>query len=113
MIVPGIAPMYVRRCPRISDSSRTPPTEIRANFLPRARATDWPSEVLPTPGGPTKQRTGPERSFFSFETARYSTIRSFTFSRSKWSSSRIWRACSRSRSSSVNSVHGSEMIQSR
>ena len=23
-----------------------------------ARAIDWPSEVLPTPGGPTKQRIG-------------------------------------------------------
>ena len=40
-------------------------------------------------------------------------IRSFTFSRSKWSSSRISRARSRSRSSVVCSVHGSEMIQSR
>ncbi len=58
------------------------------------------------PGGPTKQRIGPERSFFSFETARYSMIRSFTFSRSKWSSSRIWRAWSRSRLSSVNARPG-------
>ena len=113
MIVPGIAPMYVRRCPRISDSSRTPPTEMRENLRPSARAIEWPSDVLPTPGGPTKQRIGPVRSFFSFETARYSMIRSFTFSRSKWSSSRIWRACSRSRSSSVNSLQGSVRIQSR
>ena len=82
MIVPGSAPMYVRRWPRISDSSRTPPTEMRTNFRPSARAIDWPSDVLPTPGGPTKQSTGPLRSFLSFETARYSTMRSFTFSRS-------------------------------
>ena len=82
MIVPGIAPMYVRRWPRISASSRTPPTESRTNLRPTVRAIDCPSEVLPTPGGPTKQRIGPERSFFSFETARYSRIRSFTFSRS-------------------------------
>ena len=40
-------------------------------------------------------------------------IRSFTFSRSKWSSSRIWRACSRSRLSSVTSFQGSVRIQSR
>ena len=59
MIVPGIAPMYVRRWPRISDSSRTPPTEMRTNLRPSARAIDWPSDVLPTPGGPTKQRIGP------------------------------------------------------
>ena len=59
MIVPGIAPMYVRRWPRISASSRTPPTEMRVNLRPSVRAIDWPSEVLPTPGGPTKQRIGP------------------------------------------------------
>ena len=47
-----------------------------------ARAIDWPSDVLPTPGGPTKQRIGPFMSPFSLRTARYSTIRSFTFSRS-------------------------------
>ena len=36
-----------------------------------ARAIDWPSEVLPTPGGPTKQRIGPlirpgAAAFFAF-----------------------------------------------
>ena len=87
MIVPGIAPMYVRRWPRISASSRTPPTDMRTNLRPSARAIDWPSDVLPTPGGPTKQRICPETSLRSFATARYSMIRSFTFSRSKWSSS--------------------------
>jgi hypothetical protein len=55
---------------------------MRTNLRPSVRAIDCPSEVLPTPGGPTKQRIGPETSFFSFETARYSTIRSLTFSRS-------------------------------
>lgn len=48
MISPGSAPTYVRRCPRISDSSHTPPREIRWNFLPIAVAIDRPSEVLPT-----------------------------------------------------------------
>ena len=48
--------MYVRRWPRISDSSRTPPTEMRSNLRPIAAAIDLPSDVLPTPGGPTKQR---------------------------------------------------------
>ena len=56
MIVPGIAPMYVRRWPRISASSRTPPTLMRSNLRPSARAIERPSDVLPTPGGPTKQR---------------------------------------------------------
>ena len=56
---PGREPMYVRRCPRISASSRTPPSEIRTNFRFIDRAIDCPSEVLPTPGGPTKHRIGP------------------------------------------------------
>ena len=105
MIVPGIAPMYVRRWPRISDSSRTPPTEMRDELAARARGrSTGRARSCRRPGGPTKQRIGPERSFFSFETARYSMIRSFTLSRSKWSSSRISRAWSRSRLSSVCSV---------
>ena len=33
---------------------------MRTNLRPSARATDWPSDVLPTPGGPTKQRIWPE-----------------------------------------------------
>ena len=113
MIEPGIEPMYVRRWPRISDSSRTPPTDRRTNFRPSAFAIEWPSDVLPTPGGPTKQRICPETSLRSFATARYSMIRSFTFSRSKWSASSTSRACSRSRLSSVNFVHGSVRIHSR
>ncbi len=35
-----------------------PPKEIRVNLRPSARAMDLPSDVLPTPGGPTKQRIG-------------------------------------------------------
>ena len=50
MIEPGIAPMYVRRWPRISASSRTPPTDRRANLRSSVRAIDCPSDVLPTPG---------------------------------------------------------------
>src|SRR6186997_857543 len=50
--------MYVRRWPRISASSRMPPSEMRWNVRPSARAMERPSEVLPTPGGPTKHRIG-------------------------------------------------------
>ena len=82
MIVPGIAPMYVRRWPRSSDSSRTPPTEMRTNLRPSAVAIEWPSDVLPTPGGPTKQRICPETSPLSLPTASDSRIRSLIFSRS-------------------------------
>ena len=74
---PGIAPTYVRRWPRISDSSRTPPTEMRANFRDIAFAIDCASDVLPVPGGPTKQSTGPCASGASLRTARYSRMRSF------------------------------------
>lgn len=34
----------------ISASSRTPPNDMRWNFLERAVAIDLPSVVLPTPG---------------------------------------------------------------
>ena len=37
---------------------------MRTNFRDMARAIDWPSDVLPTPGGPTKQRIGPFMSPF-------------------------------------------------
>ena len=57
---PGSAPTYVRRWPRISASSRTPPRATRTKRRPSARATDSPSEVLPTPGGPASRITAPE-----------------------------------------------------
>ena len=59
IIRPGIEPTYVLRCPTISDSSRTPPKEIRSNSKPIACAMDFAMELLPTPGGPTKQMTCP------------------------------------------------------
>ena len=82
MILPGSAPTYVLRCPLISASSLMPPREILTNFLPSALAMDFPSEVLPTPGGPTKQRMGPLVSAFNLRTAKNSIILSFTLSRS-------------------------------
>ncbi len=82
MIWPGRAPMYVRRWPRISASSRMPPRLMRWNLRPRAEAIDRPRLVLPTPGGPTKHRIGPLMSGFILRTARYSRMRSLTFSRS-------------------------------
>ncbi|KAH0389295.1 hypothetical protein KCU92_g200, partial [Aureobasidium melanogenum] len=57
-IKPGIAATYVRRCPRISASSRTPPREILWNFRPSAVATDLAKLVFPTPGGPTRSKIG-------------------------------------------------------
>ena len=52
-------------------------------FWPRlvARASERPREVLPTPGGPTRHRIGPLSFFTRCCTARYSRIRSLTFSR--------------------------------
>ena len=50
---PGPLATYVRLCPRISPSSRTPPSAIRWNGRSSALAIDCPSEVLPVPGGPT------------------------------------------------------------
>src|SRR5947209_3522564 len=59
MILPGIEPIYVRRWPRISPSSCTPPSDTRTKSRPVALAIDLPSDVLPTPAGPTKHRIGP------------------------------------------------------
>jgi hypothetical protein len=50
---PGPLATYVRRWPRISASSRTPPRAIRWKGRPRARAIDCPNDVFPVPGGPT------------------------------------------------------------
>ncbi len=47
--------------------------------------TDLPSDVLPTPGGPTRHKIGPFIFFMRCWTARYSRMRSLTFSRPKWS----------------------------
>jgi hypothetical protein len=77
-MVPGIAPMYVRRWPRISDSSRTPPTDMRSKLRSIAEAIERPREVFPTPGGPTKSTIELRASGFSFRTARNSRMRSFT-----------------------------------
>ena len=74
--------------PRISASSCTPPSEKRTKSRPVALAIDLPSEVLPTPAGPTRHRIGPVSLLARCCTARYSTIRSLTFSRPKWSLSR-------------------------
>ena len=68
-----------------------------------------PSDVLPTPGGPTKQRIAPPPSGLSLRTARYSMIRRLTLSRSWWSRSRILRASARSSLSSVAIAQGSSL----
>ena len=80
MMRPGIAPIYVFRCPRISASSCTPPNDIRTYFRFKASAIERPKDVFPTPGGPYRHTIGDFMSPFSFSTARCSKMRSFTFS---------------------------------
>ena len=58
-----------------------PPSAILTYFLPNALAIDFPKEVFPTPGGPTKQRIGAFILCFNFNTAKYSMIRLFTLSK--------------------------------
>ena len=74
---------------------------------------DFASDVLPTPGGPTKHRMGPLTSGFSFRTARYSTIRSFAFSRPEWSASSTALVSARSIFSSLRLFQGNATNQSR
>src|SRR6516164_8112895 len=90
-----------------------PPSDTRTNFLPSDVAIDLASDVLPTPGGPAKQRIGPFTSGFSLRTARYSRIRSFAFSRPEWSASRIVFVFGRSITSSARLFQGSATSQSR
>src|SRR3954451_20442558 len=53
----------------MSASSRMPPTEMRSNLRSSAAAIERPSDVLPTPGGPTKQRIEPRAAGFRRRTA--------------------------------------------
>ena len=59
--VPPVESLGAYLCPRMSDWSQTPPRAMRWNSLPSVRAMERPTLVLPTPGGPTKQRIGPWR----------------------------------------------------
>src|SRR3982751_5742785 len=90
-----------------------PPSDTRTNLRPSDSAIDRASDVLPTPGGPTKHRIGPLRFGFSLRTARYSRMRSFAFSRPEWSASSVAFVLGRSITSSVRLVHGSATSQSR
>jgi hypothetical protein len=60
MILPGIAPMYVRRWPRISASSRTPPSDMRTNLRPIARAIDGQRGLAHARAGPRGTGSGPQ-----------------------------------------------------
>ena len=76
--LPGSAPMYVRRCPFISASSRIPPREKRKYLRPKALAIDCPTEVLPVPGGPTSKTIEPAKSPLMIPTDINSKILSLT-----------------------------------
>ena len=81
IIFPGNEPIYVLLWPLISASSLTPPRAILMYCLPVAVAIDFPKDVLPTPGGPTKHNIGPFISLVLFWTARNSIILSLTLSK--------------------------------
>ena len=80
----------------------------------RVRRSSCASDVLPTPGGPTKQRIGPFTSGFSLRTARYSRMRSFDLLEARviGVEHAPWSAADRS-TSSVRLFHGSATSQSR
>ena len=85
---------------------------MRTNLRLVERATLWPSEVLPTPGGPTRHRIGPRSFFTRCCTARYSTMRSLTFSKPKWSASSTFSAALMSRCTLLRFFHGDLTSQS-
>mmetsp|Transcript_2711 Transcript_2711/g.6864 ORF Transcript_2711/g.6864 Transcript_2711/m.6864 type:complete len:368 (-) Transcript_2711:906-2009(-) len=80
MTRPGMAPTYVRLCPRTSASSLTPPSAILTRGRPSTSATERASDVLPTPGAPMKHRMGarPADAPRSRSTAMCSSTLSFT-----------------------------------
>ena len=81
-ILPGIEPMYVRRWPRISASSRTPPRLMRTNLRPVALRDRLAERRLADAGRPDEaQDRAPSGWSTRCCTARYSTMRSLTFSR--------------------------------
>src|SRR5688572_8110425 len=86
---------------------------MRTNLRPSDVAIDRASEVLPTPGGPTKHRIGPFIVGLSLRTARYSRMRSLAFSRPECSASMMPLVFLRSMTSSVFLAQGSATIQSR
>ena len=90
-----------------------PPSETRTNLRSSELAMDLAIDVLPTPGGPTKQRIGPFTAGFSLRTARYSMTRSFALSSPVCSSSRTRLVRARSMTSSVRLFQGSATSQSR
>ena len=89
-----------------------PPSDIETNFLPAARAIERTMDVLPTPGGPTKHSTGDLRLPVSLYTARYSSMRSFTFSSPKWSSLSTFLASASDSVSVVDFAHGKSSTRS-
>ena len=97
----------------MSASSRTPPRLSRASFRLRAAATELAMEVLPTPGGPARQMIWPLAAGLICRTAMNSRMRSFTFSRPKWSRSRILRAAATLARSLVSSPQGISRHTSR
>ena len=107
---PGSAPMYVRRWPRISASSCTPPSDMRTNSRLRRARSDFDGR-LARAGGPISVRMAPDRlssatprSWRSLRTA-IPTIRSLTSSSPAWSASST-RALTGSRRSSERLPHG-------
>ena len=72
-----------------------------------------PSDVLPTPGGPTKHRIGPRSFPTSDSTAMWSRILSLTSSKPWCSASRTAAACPTSRLSAVSRSQGSPRIHSK
>src|ERR1044071_7498871 len=59
MMRPGIAPTYVRRCPRMSASSRAPPNATRTYSRPNAFAIAFAFDVFPPPRRPAPPRQWP------------------------------------------------------
>ena len=67
---------------------------------------DWANDVLPTPGGPRKQRTAPVPRGFRLRAARYSMTRALASSSPACPASSTRRMRFRSIAASLRFVHG-------
>ena len=83
----GPPPRLYKEIGRVKVIKLNPPSEILWNSLPKVRAMDFAMLVLPTPGGPEKQRIGPVSCGLSFRTLDgIIGVRYFSFMYHYWAS---------------------------
>ena len=111
---PGSEPMYVRRCPRISASSRTPPSDMRTKRAAERARDGAAQRRLADAGRHRRGRGSDPRAVRPARAPRCSRECDPSHRRVRSDPRRARPArAPRPRTSSLRSVHGSATIQSR